>query len=530
MADVRVVIQAGLFSPPLSGKALLPIAGEPAIVLAAKRAANRGHSVLVSTSGDPQDDELASVATRHGFPVRREKEPDLLRRLVCACEDMAADGVVVRLTVDDVFSDGELIDELVREMGKRSLTRLCCRYPWNGLPYGVGPEAFTVAALRKGAVAAEFRPAWLVGDFSHLRSALEALDDYTRLDRLFSSVRDPVRAPIRQLCEALATLDGEPTFHVPFRRHGAGFLSEMTLGTAQLGMAYGAANATGMPSYEAAREILETAIAHGVTALDTASGYGESEQRIGKFLGGGLASRVNVITKLDPLGRLDASASSLEVRSAVEESVFRSCRNLGLSQLPTLLLHRWDHRTAWREQVWSTLLALRERGVIGKLGASVYLPHEAIEALGDPDVSHLQLPFNLLDWRWRQSGFPGAVHARPDVTIHARSALLQGTLAASAGTWPKIPGVDAAGTLATLEALSRKLNRKSRADLCLAYVRSQPWIASIVVGVETLAQLETNLELFREPPLSREGAAEVEARLGMISEDLLIPSRWPRTA
>lgn len=63
-------------------------------------------------------------------------------------------------------------------------------------------------------------------------------------------------------------------------------------------------------------------------------------------------------------------------------------------------------------------------------------------------------------------------------------------------------------------------------DLCLAYVRSQPWITSVVVGCETLEQVDENLELLCRPKLTTEQCAELERSLPEAPEDLLNPSQW----
>jgi aryl-alcohol dehydrogenase-like predicted oxidoreductase len=68
--------------------------------------------------------------------------------------------------------------------------------------------------------------------------------------------------------------------------------------------------------------------------------------------------------------------------------------------------------------------------------------------------------------------------------------------------------------------------RESLTDLCLAYVRSQPWITSVVVGCETLEQVNENLRLFCRPRLSEEQCAELETCLPRAPENLLNPSRW----
>ena len=118
---------------------------------------------------------------------------------------------------------------------------------------------------------------------------------------------------------------------------------------------------------------------------------------------------------------------------------------------------------------------------------------------------------------------------RPDMQVHARSAFLQGLLTPAAPErWPAIPGVDAGETVAALNRLAQALNRESVRDLCIAFVRSRPWVRGVVVGVETLGQLHENLGLFRRPPLRQAEAEIVRGRLPKVPETLLNPHSGPR--
>ena len=102
-----------------------------------------------------------------------------------------------------------------------------------------------------------------------------------------------------------------------------------------------------------------------------------------------------MITKLDTMMDLCDETSPAAFRNAVDASVFRSCRELRTQRLHTVLLHRWRHRHACGGTIWSRLLELREQGVIQNLGTSVSVPSEALEALFDEDVKHIQVPFNV---------------------------------------------------------------------------------------------------------------------------------------
>lgn len=303
--------------------------------------------------------------------------------------------------------------------------------------------------------------------------------------------------------------------------------AELVLGTAQLGLVYGAANRIGQPSARDAELILRSAVSAGVRWIDTAAAYGSAEQRIGAALPG--SKGVRVVTKLDPLANIDETSGTGDIHIAVAQSVRRSCARLGTDRLEILLLHRAQHLTMRNGAIWTAVKQMRDEGVIYDLGVSVYSPQEALAALADRDVRHIQLPFNALDWRWRSDAFHEALAKRPGVTIHARSALLQGLLAGhNDARWPE--GIDPAEVKKALTGLTRELDRDSPADLCLAYVRAQPWIDGVVVGMESLSQLALNLALFKRPALTQDEVAAVDAKLPRASERLLNPALWAQAA
>jgi spore coat polysaccharide biosynthesis protein SpsF len=542
-----IIMQARSNSSRLPGKAMLRVGGYPSAVLAALRARNLGMDTLVSTSSEAADDGLANVLHEHEIQVARGPLEDVLGRYAFTAADLPNDCLVVRLTGDNVVPDGALVQELVSAFAGSGVEYLSQDCPQSRLPYGLGGEVFTVATLRRAHAMATSRhdrehvSAWMrrncrmrihtpevagAVDFSHLRCTIDDEEDYRRIVRLFERVSDPVHVGWFELAQKLMALPGEPGFRVPYRMTPRGIHSELTLGTAQLGMEYGIANRVGKPTRPLAVRMVHGAIAHGVTMLDTARGYGDAEVVLGEALTGAWQSRVEVVTKLDPLASLKHDADPTRVSAAVDESVRQSCEALRASTLSTLLLHRFHHYRAWGRIVWRRLLELRDAGTIGTLGASVYEPQEALELLQDPEIRHLQIPMNVLDWRWRASGIDRALAARPDVIVHARSALLQGLLARPAAKWPLSAEYDVSFCLHQLRESAAEFGRESLTDLSLAYVRSQPWITSVVVGCETLDQVNDNLRLFCLPKLSAEQCMQLERSLPRAPESLLIPSRW----
>jgi aryl-alcohol dehydrogenase-like predicted oxidoreductase len=279
--------------------------------------------------------------------------------------------------------------------------------------------------------------------------------------------------------------------------------SALVLGTAQLGGAYGIANRTGVPGPAAVAGILAAARELGVTHLDTARAYGESEQRIGAVEHG-----LSVITKVAPGG---------PVRTSVDASR-AALRRVGPM---TILLHR----AADAGDCWADLRSCLDSGEADRIGVSVQSPDELRRVLDLPDLGYVQLPGNILDRRWLDADLGG----RPDLVVTVRSAYLQGLLVAgTAVTWPNLPDAERDAVVATLDKLAADLGREGRADLCVAYLLSLPWVTSLVVGAETEAQLRANAALIDREPLTEAGRGQVLGALPEMPVELLDPSRWPR--
>jgi len=303
--------------------------------------------------------------------------------------------------------------------------------------------------------------------------------------------------------------------------------AELVVGAVQLGVAYGAANRTGKPTRDAALRLVRRAADHGVAQFDTSRDYGDSEERLGEALDG--RRTVRVLTKLDTLKHLSPDAPSGVVCEAVDDSIAKSCAALRRPQLDCLMLHRAHLRHAFGGAVWDRLREHLRQGTVKALGVSVQSPREALGALGDPDIRHIQLPFNILDWRWREAGVIAARAKRPDVAIHARSIFLQGILAANdPALWPVISGVAPSSVVTWLAKTAAHYGRESAADLCLAYARGQDWIDGVVVGMETESQVDANIRLYALPPLDRAECTAIEGGAPRMPNALLDPAQWPQ--
>ncbi len=222
MSRVLVVLQARTNSSRLPGKALLPLAGIQSAVLAGMRARTRGHRVVLATSKEPSDDALAASAATSGLEVFRGDLHDVRSRFVELSRDLLTDDVLVRLTGDCTFPDGDLIELAVTAL-EESGDYIVRSMEDPHIPFGLSVEAFRVEALREslsdGSLASRehvtppiiqrqicfstFVP--LERDFSSLRCALDTAEDYELLKRVFNGVENPDTVSWKDLVQRLIT-------------------------------------------------------------------------------------------------------------------------------------------------------------------------------------------------------------------------------------------------------------------------------------------------------------------------------------
>ncbi|WP_414471772.1 aldo/keto reductase [Microvirga sp. M2] len=532
------VIQARVSSSRLPAKVLLPLNGVPVAVLAAVRAGNTGCKVVVATSSEPSDDALTAILESSGISYFRGSLHDTLSRVVEALSDYDDETIVYRLTADNVFPDGQLLDEIAQDFFTRDLEYLCCNGEPSGLPYGVSVEITRCRHLREANRLAEsdydrehvtpyvrrkygttFFTKYQALKMGHYRSTIDTLDDYLRVERVFRSVPHPFDISALELIDLLAKSNAS----IP-----SAPVKELVLGGAQLGGAYGICNQSGGLTPEQGARLISSALAGGVEYIDTARAYGGSEGVIGRALKTVPQATVRVITKLSPLAECPADALRDVVHAFVDASVYGSCVALGRPSLDVLMLHRAVHLDQWGGEAWKRIMALRDVGTVGRLGASVQSPQELLRILREPEISFIQMPFNLLDHRWGLAVEAiRSVRAERELTVHVRSAFLQGLLLSDDGDlWRRAHVSDAAPITAWLRKQSARWNRKSVADLCLAYVRSQAWVDGIVVGMERHEQLAENLEIFRAPPLNHEALLQIGQERPALSEQSLDPAQW----
>lgn len=531
-----VLIQSRFSSTRLPGKALFPIEGVPLVVLTALRASNTGKEILVVTSIESDDDEICIALEKFGINYFRGSLENVLERFHDALSGQEDEKVIFRLTADNVLPDGRLLDEMETLFRSSDVDIMNCTPDLSNMPYGLSAEVTKVKWIKeafknsKDPYDIEHVTPYIYRNgkhvafcsrrfagFSNFRVTIDTYDDYISVKSLFRGVQDVTRAPIESLMMNFAGMRYRPHFSSPVK--------PMTLGTVQLGLNYGITNTEGKVTKRTAFEIIKKSITEGAEYIDTAAAYGESESIIGEALGGGWRSRVRLITKLRPFEKTEFSNDE-SWALAVRRSFYESCIKLQTRKIDVLMFHRYENTLI--PAVLNEVLNIKREGLFLKLGVSVQSPDELEVILKNDEFSFIQLPFNVLDSRWSHliSEIEKARRER-GLVVHARSVLLQGLLCSSDKShWLKAKIENFQKVIEWLNYWCKKYQKKSISELCIGYANSQPWIDSIVLGIDSIPNLYSNLYSLSQPLMSDNELRAIEDSRPHVNSVSLNPALW----
>ena len=256
----------------------------------------------------------------------------------------------------------------------------------------------------------------------------------------------------------------------------------LTLGTAQFGSNYGVCNSGGKVGDQEIQEILAYAFRSGITKIDTASGYGDAEQVLGRNL---RSNNWEVSSKLPSLSKLREEET---VGNFLHRELTKSLKHLNRCKIDTLLVHgATDLLSDYGEEVYGCLHEFKNNNLAGKIGVSVYDASQIDRILSRYNIDVIQLPLSILDQRLYFSGHLNMLKDL-DIEIYARSIFLQGILIQDIGEVPEF-FLPISGNIQNLQEVATSKDM-SPVELCVAFVHSLDQLDGIIVGVDSQSQLE----------------------------------------
>ena len=228
---------------------------------------------------------------------------------------------------------------------------------------------------------------------------------------------------------------------------------------------------------EQGADIVRRAIDSGLTLIDTFSGYGRSEERIGRALKG-RRDKVVLVTK---------ARSSLDP-GEFAEMIEGSLRTMQVERIDILLLKNLDNdeRLGRAQSLVEVLDRFREQGKVGFSGLSAHSPDHACAALDTGLLDVAEVPWNYANRHYEKVL---DLAAERDLGILAMKPLGGGRL------FPDVPK----GGPETLDTLVN----------ALSFAMSHPGSPALIPGIGAEDELDRYLEAI--PKLRRLSPEEMDA-------------------
>jgi len=288
------------------------------------------------------------------------------------------------------------------------------------------------------------------------------------------------------------------------------------LGTAQFGLPYGITNAAGQVAEAEVKALLEKAASEDLPFLDTAQAYGDAEAVLGRTLRPGHGFKL--ISKLQ--AQIQPAFTAYDCLRW-EDDFESSCSRLRKPCLDALLLHSaGDLRKPGGEHLQNWMLSLRERGLVRRLGVSIYCRHD-LDGITPDMLDLVQLPLSLYDQRLLSDGTITSLREQ-GCAVHARSLFLQGLLLTPSRNWPNWVDPDVREHHAMLEKWAAD-HGCNLLECALGFARAQVDLEAVVLGLCSLRELEQLLDAWQA---SSPWEGNEWSKWSMSRYEFLDPRRW----
>lgn len=307
-----------------------------------------------------------------------------------------------------------------------------------------------------------------------------------------------------------------------FRKLGATgeSISSVGLGTWQL------AGMMGAVDRNQSTALIRKAIDSGITFIDCAEKYGDSEQLLGKALADGYRNRCFLATKVSR----DFSAGG------VNQALKNSLKALKTDWIDLYQIHRFDPATPVEETL-EAMAGLQEEGYIRYCGVSNFSReqlHRARQVL--PVVSN-QINYNALNRSPEKHLLEYC--RREQISVITHSSLAKGILCGKYGTdhtfaaddersgFPGYSGKLFADYLSVAEELRKVAEEQSLGivEAAIIWLLAREEVTSVLVGPKSISQLEESAGVGEA--LTAQGMRAIRERMNQVLDSHDLPPLCP---
>lgn len=285
------------------------------------------------------------------------------------------------------------------------------------------------------------------------------------------------------------------------------FRNKLILGTAQFGLHYGINNSTGKITGSEAAAILQLCTQNQISFLDTSNAYGNAHDVLGNIIQRNQLA-FEIISKLN-----------ISTNNNIRQEIEHTFLDLQVERLYGYLCHNFNYFQR-NSYIWKYFTDLKAAGKTKKIGFSLYHPHEfdwLMQSKIPFDI--IQVPYNIFDQRFSRI-FDRCADA--GIEVHVRSLFLQGLFFKSAADLPLkfsavAPKIEALHQYSTIRQIPLE-------HILLCYGLSRKNIDKVVIGVDSLSNLESNLRV--EHYSDADIDLEYLDSFSETDESVIIPANW----
>ncbi len=256
--------------------------------------------------------------------------------------------------------------------------------------------------------------------------------------------------------------------------------NKIVIGSANFSLDYGLANNYKKISMSEIKKILKKCEDKKINFIDTAKGYGESEQIIGNQA----KKKWNVITKIPKINY----KKKVEIENFILKLVYDSLEKLKIKKLYAVLLH--DENQLLRNNsnlVYSALKNLKRKNIINKIGVSFYTPKKLIKIISKFHLDIVQIPVNYINQSFLEKKVIKKLKNKK-IEIHARSIFLQGLLLKKDLKKKRFK------KFSNYLNFWHEKNKISRLESSINFINNQKFIDKYIIGFQSLEQINQILK------------------------------------
>ena len=172
--------------------------------------------------------------------------------------------------------------------------------------------------------------------------------------------------------------------------------NKISLGTANLNNNYGLNRKKIQFSLKEIKKILKLSTKNKIKNIDTAIRYRGVEKKLGKFN----LNKFKISSKLNPI-----SLKCKNIEKKIFTEIEHSIKKLNIKNIEIIFLHDSNELIYGKRKfkIYDSLIKVKKKGLIKKIGVSVYSLVDLKKVLDNFKIDVVQVPYSLIDRRFEKT-------------------------------------------------------------------------------------------------------------------------------